>query len=256
MRIRAFTIWGVSLSIGAMAAAQSNIHPDHPNAWQENVGWTNWRDANGAQQGVRVGTSVLSGFIWSENVGWINVGDGTPGDGTHYANTDGSDAGVNVDPDTGDLSGLAWGENVGWVNFDTAALGAQRARFDFCAAIPRFRGFAWAENVGWVNLDDATHYVGSTVDNCGGGGGCNGSEVLRKATCRVRGGLVDKLVVLVVNATPGQEYTATLDTGQTRTAIASTRAKAKFVFKGANAPGCGANGVSVCTLHKNFTCGC
>jgi hypothetical protein len=144
--------------LAAPAWAQSNVDEVLKFAWGENVGWTNWRDANATNQGVRVNVDFLEGYIWAENVGWINVGDGGP-----YANTDDTDFGVNVDTN-GDLFGLAWGENVGWINFDTrAALTAfdQQARFDLLAG--RFRGYAWGENVGWINLDDAEHYVAAEV---------------------------------------------------------------------------------------------
>jgi len=141
---------------GTQALSQSNIHPTNKFSWGENIGWTNWRDANGGADGVLVGATHLSGFTWGENVGWINVGDGSPTDGNQYANTDGSDFGVNVDAN-GDLFGFAWGENIGWVNFDTRSKGAERARLDLVAQ--RFRGYAWGENVGWINLDDSTHFV-------------------------------------------------------------------------------------------------
>ena len=142
-----------------MASAQTNIDPDHQFAWGENIGWTNWADADGGDQGVVVGASFLSGWIWAENCGWITVGDGTPGGGTMYTNDSGEDHGVNIEVD-GTLNGFAWGENIGWVNFDTeAALQpfGQEARFD--APAGRFRGYAWGENVGWINLDDAVHFV-------------------------------------------------------------------------------------------------
>src|SRR5262245_30498192 len=78
------------------AFAQSNIDNSIPDkfAWSENLGWTNWRDANSAAQGVNVGGFVMSGFIWSENVGWINFGDGTPLSPPYYGNTNGMDFGV------------------------------------------------------------------------------------------------------------------------------------------------------------------
>jgi hypothetical protein len=154
-------------SIGLMssnALAQSNIDATNKHAWGENVGWTNWRDANGAAQGVVVSGTFMGGFIWGENVGWINVGDGSPANGVNYANTDGIDFGINIDPD-GDLHGLAWGENIGWVNFDGGALAnpPQPARIE-CADPPtetlsRLTGYVWGENVGWINLDDTAHYV-------------------------------------------------------------------------------------------------
>lgn len=152
-KTRIATLGLVFGALTAAAVAQSNIDNTFPNkfAWGENVGWTNWRDANGAAQGVHVGGLVLAGFIWAENVGWMNVGDGTPGGaGGQYANTDGSDAGVNISPD-GTLHGYAWGENVGWINFDGGALAttAQPARIE-CDG--RLNGYAWAENLGWINL--------------------------------------------------------------------------------------------------------
>ncbi len=144
--------------------AQSNIDETNKHAWGENVGWTNWRDADSAGQGVIVGSTFMGGFIWAENVGWISVGDGAPANGVNYANTDGSDTGVNIDSD-GDLHGLAWGENIGWVNFDGGALAtpAQPARIE-CPDPPtellsKLTGYAWGENVGWINLDDTTHFV-------------------------------------------------------------------------------------------------
>lgn len=150
----------VSTSFVGTAMAQSNIDNTVPNkrAWSENTGWTNWRDANAAAQGVRVGGFVLQGFIWGENTGWIKVGNGTPGGpGGQYANVDGSDSGVNVDSD-GTLHGYAWGENVGWINFDggAAAVPAQPARIN-CAPfgpLARMTGFVWGENIGWINLSD------------------------------------------------------------------------------------------------------
>jgi len=133
------------------ALAQSNIDSTNKHAWGENVGWTNWRDADSGSNGVEVTATYLSGFVWGENVSWINVGNGPPADGVHYANTSGLDFGVNIDTNN-DTFGLAWGENIGWVNFDTASLGDDRARFDACEH--RFFGYAWGENVGWINLDE------------------------------------------------------------------------------------------------------
>jgi hypothetical protein len=156
-RTKCFAVIVIAVPLAVMASGHSNIAPGHKYAWGENIGWTNWRDANGTQEGVVVGITFLGGFIWAENLGWINVGDGSPDDGVHYGNIEGSDVGVNLDADTGDLFGLAWGENIGWINFDTRDKASQRARFDRAAG--RFRGYVWGENVGWINLDDDEHYV-------------------------------------------------------------------------------------------------
>ena len=144
------------LVLASPALGQTSIAPNHKHAWGENIGWTNWRDANGGSQGVRVHATFLSGFIWGENVGWINVGDGTPTNGVSYANANGTDFGVNLSGG-GALTGLAWGENIGWINLAGGSLAtpAQPARLEG----GRFKGYAWGENVGWINLDHATHYV-------------------------------------------------------------------------------------------------
>ncbi len=146
----------VGVVAGTALIGSTNIDPTDKYGWGENTGWLNCRASNGGAHRAVVHPTFLSGYVWGENVGWIDLGDGTPVNGTHYANMDGSDFGVNVNTN-GDLFGLGWGENIGWVNFDTSSAGAQRARFDGCEG--RFFGFAWGENVGWVNLDDSTHYV-------------------------------------------------------------------------------------------------
>ncbi len=151
------------LTLGALtgaAHAQTNIDPVNKYAWGENIGYINFRDADGGAAGVNVGSTHCSGFAWSETCGWINFGDGSPANGVHYSNADGIDSGVNVDAN-GDLYGLAWAENLGWINFDTrATLTAtnQQARVD--AQAGRLRGYAWCPNAGWINLDDPSTFVG------------------------------------------------------------------------------------------------
>ncbi len=146
-----------TVAVGSLVGP-SNMDPVDKWSWGENIGWMNWRDADGSNQGVVVDADHLHGFIWAENLGWINVGNG----GGPYANTTGLDYGVNR-LGNDDLDGMAWGENGGWINFGWAANSADpnRARFD--SAANRFRGYAWGENIGWVNLDDATRFPGVEV---------------------------------------------------------------------------------------------
>ncbi len=149
----------------AASAAPSNVSPTNKFAWGENVGFLNFRDAGSpvGNQGVVIGTRYLSGFAWGENIGFVNFGDGTPVNGLSYANLDGGDFGVNIDPSTGDLFGLAWSENTGWINFDTRdtlSIFGDQARVDFDAG--RLRGYAWGENIGWINLDNGQVFVGFT----------------------------------------------------------------------------------------------
>ena len=142
----------------ASASAQS-IDLDNKYAWGENIGYLNFADAGVplGSQGVFAQPDHLEGYIWGENIGWISVGIGSG----PYANTTGSDFGVNIDPVTGELSGYAWGENIGWVNFEGGALAIppHPARIEDS----RFRGYAWGENIGWINLDDDIVFVGLEI---------------------------------------------------------------------------------------------
>jgi hypothetical protein len=147
-------------TLAAAVSAATNIDNAHKFAWGENIGWLNWRDANAGSQGVQVSSTFLQGFVWAENVGWINTGNG----GAPYANTDGSNFGVNIGGG-GFLNGFAWGENIGWINFNTQPFVGPDVGARFDSAAGRFRGYAWGENVGWINLDDGTHFV-ATVPTC------------------------------------------------------------------------------------------
>lgn len=146
---------------GKAAAQTSNIDPVNRFSFAPNLGFMNWRGSGVGGSGASIGRLRMSGFVWCENAGWLNLGrsERAGPDGT-YANTDGSNTGVNIDPNTGALSGLAWGENIGWVNFDTrATLGplGLNARVDRSAR--RLRGYAWSPSAGWINLDLTTQPV-------------------------------------------------------------------------------------------------
>ncbi|MFG0257863.1 MAG: hypothetical protein ACF8GE_08185 [Phycisphaerales bacterium JB043] len=134
-----------------------------------------WRESPPSDE-VRLHATFLEGKVWWENHGWMDLGDGDPSDGLHYANSDGLDFGVNVDPATGDLFGLAWQENLGWINFDTTALGVDRARYD--SSTNRLRGYAWSVNAGWINLDDVSHFIAFTCHvDLNNDGAVNGSDL-------------------------------------------------------------------------------
>jgi hypothetical protein len=146
------------VAIGASSAlAQSNVDPVNKYTWGENIGFMNWRDANGALSGARVNDSLgyLAGYVWCENVGWVNLGNGNG----PYANTNGTNFGVNVNTSTGKLTGYAWGENIGWINFEGGAKATPADPATFDLVDRRFRGYAWGENVGWINLDNNNVFV-------------------------------------------------------------------------------------------------
>ncbi len=164
MKTRSIIVCFATLAaLAASATGDSNVSPTKKFSWGENIGWLNWRDANGTaplgqQQGARIYRTLATGFIWGENVGWINLGNLATSSGGSYANTTGLNFGVNIDFNTGVCSGFAWGENIGWINFNTVPTqGAQGARYD--RATGRFSGYAWGENVGWINLDDTDKFI-------------------------------------------------------------------------------------------------
>ena len=95
------------------AHAQSNIDAINKHAWGENIGWTNWRDANGAVQGVAVGATVLSGFAWGEDIGWVNFSGGAMAAPAQPAR-------IQCD---GRLTGYVWAENAGWINLSAVDAG-------------------------------------------------------------------------------------------------------------------------------------
>lgn len=163
----------VALLAGAgVAVAETTVASGRKFAWGENIGWTNWRDADAGQQGARNYRTLMGGFVWGENIGWINLGSPANAVGGSYANTTGLNFGVNVDPSTGVCSGYAWGENVGWINFNTTpSVGAQGARYDWSTG--RFLGYAWGENIGWINLNDANAFVCSLPGDLNADGAVN-----------------------------------------------------------------------------------
>ena len=163
-RITSLLAVTILFGCAAIVTADSNVTAGKEFAWGENIGWLNWRDANGGVDGVLNCGAHLEGFIWTENAGWINTGNG-PLAGSMYTNADSSDFGVNILAN-GDLAGFAWAENFGWINFSTASAAPDQARYDSVAG--RFRGYAWAENVGWINLDDSNHWVCAILGNING----------------------------------------------------------------------------------------
>lgn len=163
IQVRTIILTACAAATAVTAWAQSNIDNTVPNkhGWGENIGWTNWHDANSGAQGARADSFVMSGFVWGENIGWINLGDGAPASPPFYGNVDGADIGVNI-ATNGELTGYAWGENVGWINFGGGAMAVppMPARI-ICASPPgqplaRLMGYVWAENIGWINLSDLT----------------------------------------------------------------------------------------------------
>ena len=117
-------------------------------AYGANAGWLNFRPS--LREGVRVQEKFLSGGVFMANLGWLSLGDGSPVSAIGYANTSGTDYGVNRDA-AGNLSGLGYGANIGWVNFGWAAVNdPNRPRLNPLTGV--FAGYAYGANVGWIDL--------------------------------------------------------------------------------------------------------
>jgi len=126
-------------------------------SYGETGGWQNW---NSADSGITVSTGYLSGYIWCENTGWICLGDGTPANGSSYANNSATDYGVNRNQGTGKLSGYGWSENAGWVNFSPSDGGVYVSTTGILGdAGCSLGGRAWCENTGWVCFSSSVYKV-------------------------------------------------------------------------------------------------
>jgi len=149
--------WVIPFAIVAVvfATGMTDIKPTEKHAWCENIGWSNWRDANGATSGISVLENTLAGWMWFENIGWCSVASGSPG-ANGYDNLTGNDYGVNI-LSNDRLDGFGWCENAGWLRFDAQLDVALAPRLDRLTG--RLRGYAWGENVGWMNLDDSEHFI-------------------------------------------------------------------------------------------------
>lgn len=150
-----------AISFPHQALAASNIDPNNPYAWSENVGWINFNPSQGG--GVLVGDSEVTGYAWGENTGWITMCPEWGGGGC--VSNDGN----------GHLSGYAWGENVGWINFKPNL--ATQVTIDTNG---NWSGYAWGENVGWISFNCSNTSSCGTVNfkvssgwraSAGGGGG-------------------------------------------------------------------------------------
>ena len=175
------TLCAVMLPLCVAAAsgvAQTNVDATDKFAWHENVGWSNWADANAGADGARVSGAHMEGYVWFENAGWLDIGRGLPNTFDQYANTNNTDYGINIDQTDGWLGGFGWQENLGWFNFDTPGLEVtgQRARRESWQR--RLVGYAWSENAGWLNMDDSSAFVGFDI-------GCAPADITTTGSCIV-----------------------------------------------------------------------
>lgn len=150
----------LALAATVTAHAQSHVSTTHRYAYGANTGWLDARSGDGTY-GLKAGPCVLKGLLYSANCGWINVGDGSPVNGQQYANTDGTDSGVNRLPD-GRLRGLAWGASIGWINFEDTG----NPRIDPLSGM--VLGMAWSAGTGWISFDTPQtdlHVLSQDTDN-------------------------------------------------------------------------------------------
>lgn len=93
--IACFTIV-FAMAFAGILFPQSNIDPANKFGWGENVGWTNWLDADGTTAGV-VGSGVPGNYVfhplgiqnaWGELLDFETAGGGqiNNGNSSHWAN--------------------------------------------------------------------------------------------------------------------------------------------------------------------------
>ncbi|MCU0857609.1 MAG: hypothetical protein MUC65_04300 [Pontiellaceae bacterium] len=145
------TIAAVVAAAGISVRGATTIDATHNDAYGANIGWIN---AQGdVSNGMVVGQAFCSGYMYSGNCGWIHLGDGTPANGTAYANNSATDYGINHDG-FGNLTGYAYGANIGWINFEQTY---GKPKVDLATGI--LSGYAYGANVGWISLNTAQGYV-------------------------------------------------------------------------------------------------
>lgn len=142
-----------TVAFATVAVAESSIDESQRHSWAANVGWMDWRSGDGTA-GARITRQFAGGYVYAANIGWISLGDGSPANGTAYANDSATDFGVNVSPDTNpallNLSGFAYSANAGWISFESTEP-ATRPRVEKATGI--LRGFAYGANIGWMPLE-------------------------------------------------------------------------------------------------------
>jgi len=142
--------------------ASTTVSDTDKYSWGPNIGWLNWQGDK--THGVEFNNSdFLSGYIWSANCGWINLGDGSPANGTAYANDSADDFGVNISGEDGGfyyLSGYAWSPNLGWLNVDADLDFGVRFGAPVRPVIVKssgiLQGYIWSANAGWLPLKSDT----------------------------------------------------------------------------------------------------
>jgi hypothetical protein len=145
------TIAAVVAAAGISVHGTTTIDATHNDAYGANIGWIN---AQGdVSNGMVVGQAFCSGYMYSGNCGWIHLGDGTPANGTAYANNSATDYGINHDG-LGNLTGYAYGANIGWINFEQTY---GKPKVNLTTGI--LSGYAYGANVGWISLNTAQGYV-------------------------------------------------------------------------------------------------
>ena len=108
---------------------------------------------------MRVTDTFLAGFGYAANFGWICFGDGAPANGYSYANSSGTNYGVNLSL-TGNLTGYAYGANIGWIIFEQS-LGKPKLNL----ITGQFTGYAYSANIGWIALNTTLSTLATTSIN-------------------------------------------------------------------------------------------
>ncbi len=158
----------VSLLLAASFAHASNIDKTYHWAWNEKIGWIDFRysDPMDYRYGnVNVMPTGIEGYANNSQVGIVSFNCNASGnpDGIDYCST--SNYKVSNDG-SGNLSGWAWNSGIGWISFDcsdtdSCATSDYHVTYD---SQDDFHGWAWNDSVGWISFNCAEPNACSASD--------------------------------------------------------------------------------------------
>src|SRR3989344_558796 len=130
------------LSVEASTSTTSNIDATDQCAWNDVIGWVDFRSTNN----VFVSSTIITGYA-SSGVGYIALDCATsPSPNCSFLYRVSNDG-------TGTLAGWAWNDAIGWISF--ASSSAQSTHGGTIDENGNFFGWAWNDVVGWFSFNCA-----------------------------------------------------------------------------------------------------
>ncbi len=147
----------LTFALATSAFSQSTISSTNRYSYAANAGWIDWNLSPTAADGIVVTDTFLSGYASAANFGYIHFGNGSPTNGSTYANTTATNYGVNLSVD-GLLTGYAYAANIGWIQFEQT-----QGQPKLNLLTGQFSGSAYSANIGWIALDTTLSTLATTT---------------------------------------------------------------------------------------------